>query len=599
MNTDPHHCSACGTVFDASAPGGLCPRCLLAGAMQPTEPAGTDREPPSIAEVGAAFPQLEIVALVGQGGMGWVFKARQPKLNRLVALKLLPASLAERDAAFAGRFEREGQLLARLHHPNIVAVHDSGAAGGFFYLLMEFVEGVNLRQAMRSARFTPAQALAIVPHICDALQFAHDEGVLHRDIKPENILLDAKGRVKLADFGIAKLMGDGPDESPATHQDQPANFTQTGTTLGTPSYMAPEQRDTPADVDHRADIYSLGVVFYELLTGELPVGKFALPSEISASDPRVDAIVRQALEKERAHRQHSAGEVKTQIETVVADRRADAPAGTPPRLPQEGHSYVTTPEHLATFDGQFFLYRRRHRMLLDDRQLSFARAGTTTVIPLTAIRDLSMGRYPRVMHPAGLAFISVTYEAAGQTQRLFFSPWEGLFGLPSHFNQVVAEWYAAIRETVTAATGRTPGTTAAEKLGVPPNSPALLALLATPLLGLGLLIVALNLAGAKSTARPAEVAPARTLPSAAATAEERPARAELAASFQEYERLLTTLREATFELEVADFGEVSEAERRERRAGIEAKCRALAEQTARLREHILALGQRAAEPRRR
>ena len=162
--------------------------------MQPTEPS-SDREAPSLAEVSAAFPQLEILALIGQGGMGWVFKARQPKLNRFVALKLLPASLAERDAAFAGRFEREGQLLARLHHPNIVAVHDSGFVAAhqpstlnpqpsFYYLLMEFVEGVNLRQAMRSSRFTPAQALAIVPHICDALQFAHDEGVLHRDINP-------------------------------------------------------------------------------------------------------------------------------------------------------------------------------------------------------------------------------------------------------------------------------------------------------------------------------------------------------------------------------------------------------------------------------
>jgi serine/threonine protein kinase len=175
--------------------------------MQQTEPQMDAGHVPSVDDVSAAFPQLEILTLIGQGGMGWVFKARQPKLDRLVALKLLPASLAKRDTTFTGRFEQEGQLLARLHHPNIVAVHDSGKAGEFFYLLMEYVDGVNLRQAMRSSRFTPAQALAIVPHICDALQYAHDEGVLHRDIKPENILLDGKGRVKLADFGIAKLMG--------------------------------------------------------------------------------------------------------------------------------------------------------------------------------------------------------------------------------------------------------------------------------------------------------------------------------------------------------------------------------------------------------
>ena len=339
MNNDPTLCDSCGTVLDSASPGGLCPRCLMAGAMQPTEPSiGAVRQPPpSIDIVQAAFPQLEILEFIGQGGMGWVFKARQPKLNRFVALKLLPSSLAERDAAFAGRFEREGQLLARLHHPNIVAVHDSGAAGGFFYLVMEYVEGVNLRQAMLASRFTPAQALSIVPRICDALQFAHDEGVLHRDIKPENILLDAKGRVKLADFGIAKLIGSAAESAAGESAGAAPELTQSGATLGTPNYMAPEQRDTPADVDHRADIYSLGVVFYELLTGELPTGSFAPPSTISATDPRVDAIVRQALEKERTRRQSSAGEMRTQVETISAaggaspasSERDAAPAAMP------------------------------------------------------------------------------------------------------------------------------------------------------------------------------------------------------------------------------------------------------------------------------
>ena len=333
MNTDPLLCSSCGAVLDASAPGGLCPRCLMAGALLPTDPATGPRlsAPPTVEQVAAAFPQLEVLALIGAGGMGAVFRARQPKLHRLVALKVLPASLAERDPAFAERFEREGQMLARLHHPNIVAVYDSGRAGDFFYLLMEHVDGVNLRQAMRASRFTPAQALAIVPRICDALQFAHDEGVLHRDIKPENILLDAKGRVKLADFGIGKIIGESGTRVPPVNADITAgtavpqsSLTQTGTALGTPQYMAPEQRDRPEQVDHRADIYSLGVVFYELLTGELPVGKFAPPSELSASDPRVDAIVRQALEKERDRRQHSAGEVRTQVETIAGIAYADS-----------------------------------------------------------------------------------------------------------------------------------------------------------------------------------------------------------------------------------------------------------------------------------
>ena len=285
---------------------------------------------PALEEVTSAFPELEVLEIIGQGGMGVVFKVRQPKLNRLAALKLLPQSLAA-DPAFAGRFEREAQLLAKLNHPNIVAVYDYGQAGGFFYLLMEHVDGVNLRQAMRASRFTPAQALGIVPKICEALQFAHDEGVLHRDIKPENILLDAKGRVKLVDFGIAKLIGDGTHESHVTNPSRESHLTQAATALGTPAYMAPEQRATPGDVDHRADIYSLGVVFYELLTGELPRGPLVQPSAKSDADPRVDAIVAQAMEYERERRQRSVGEMRTQVETIAGGSRMSELGARKPR----------------------------------------------------------------------------------------------------------------------------------------------------------------------------------------------------------------------------------------------------------------------------
>jgi tRNA A-37 threonylcarbamoyl transferase component Bud32 len=287
--------------------------------------------PPTHAELTAAFPQLEIMELIGAGGMGFVFKARQPKLDRLVALKILPRSLAA-DPAFAERFTREGRVLARLSHPNIVTIHDFGQASGFFYLLMEFVDGVNLRQAMKVGRFTPAQALAVVPKICEALQFAHQEGILHRDIKPENILLDSKGRVKIADFGIAKLLGseaqsfglssldsaaEGNSLTSEAGKPGDANLTEVGKAPGTPQYMAPEQLAHPQDVDHRADIYSLGVVFYEMLTGELPVGRFAPPSEKSTVDPRMDEVVLRALERERERRTQTAGEMKTQLQTVA------------------------------------------------------------------------------------------------------------------------------------------------------------------------------------------------------------------------------------------------------------------------------------------
>src|SRR5882757_5402504 len=230
VSPEPKQCPKCGAAIPPEAPQGLCPKCLLARASIPTEAeVAAKPPPPTMQELAAAFPQLEILELVGQGGMGFVFKARQPKLERLVALKLLSPSFAA-DPAFADRFTREGRVLARLNHPNIVTIHDFGLANGFFYLLMEFVDGVNLRQAMRAVRFTPEQALSVVPRICEALQFAHNEGVLHRDLKPENILLDAKGRVKIADFCIAKLLG----ESVANR-----HLTESGGTLGTPHYMAP------------------------------------------------------------------------------------------------------------------------------------------------------------------------------------------------------------------------------------------------------------------------------------------------------------------------------------------------------------------------
>ncbi|MCE9611704.1 MAG: serine/threonine protein kinase [Chthoniobacter sp.] len=311
-------CSLCHTPIPADAPGGFCPACLLRDAA---EPASAGRAAPTIAEIATAFPQLEIQSLIGQGGMGFVYKVRQPSLDRTVALKILSPELG-RDPAFAERFAREARVLGKLNHPNIVTVFEHGESGGFFYLLMELVDGVNLRQAMRAGRFTPQQALGVVPGICDALQAAHSQGVWHRDIKPENILLDARGGVKIADFGIARIVGD---------PFRDFTLTATGGALGSAAYMAPEQHERPHDVDHRADIYSLGVVIYEMLTGELPLGRFPAPSERAAVSARIDEIVHQTLEKERALRQQSATEVKTQVEQSAKE---PARPPIPPDLPR-------------------------------------------------------------------------------------------------------------------------------------------------------------------------------------------------------------------------------------------------------------------------
>src|SRR5262245_21563657 len=317
--TAARSCPECGADLPADAPEGLCPPCLLAQAVGGA--AGVSRDdggqtaayqPPSaapeLADLARHFPGLEILGEVGRGGMGVVYKARQPDLDRLVALKVLPPE-AGRDPAFAERFTQEARALARLTHPNIIAVYDFGRSGDLCYLIMEFVDGVNLRQLLGAGRLGPDQALAIVPQICEALQYAHGEGVVHRDIKPENLLLDRKGRVKVADFGLAKLLGPAPADGRLTGSRQ---------VMGTLHYMAPEQVETPLQVDHRADIYSLGVVFYELLTGELPLGRFAPPSAKAPVDVRLDQVVFRALEKELSRRYQQASEVKTDLEAITA-----------------------------------------------------------------------------------------------------------------------------------------------------------------------------------------------------------------------------------------------------------------------------------------
>jgi serine/threonine protein kinase len=325
-------CPQCGAPLPPNAPAGLCPICLLKiGASETvTDAKQNSFTPPAIAELAPLFPQLEILELIGKGGMGAVYKARQKQLDRIVALKILPPGIGN-DPAFAERFAREAKALAKLNHPNIVTLYEFGDvknsdASRLFYFFMEFVDGVNLRQLLHAGRISPREALAIVPQICDALQFAHDHGIVHRDIKPENILLDRRGRVKVADFGLAKIvdatltpslshpMGEGGATAPGEGK---PTLTESGKVMGTPNYMSPEQKENPGDVDHRADIYALGVVFYQMLTGELPGKKIEPPSKKVHIDVRLDEIVLRALEKNPDLRYSQASQFKTQIETVA------------------------------------------------------------------------------------------------------------------------------------------------------------------------------------------------------------------------------------------------------------------------------------------
>ncbi|WP_294229887.1 serine/threonine-protein kinase [Prosthecobacter sp.] len=236
-----------------------------------------------------------VESLIGHGGMGAVYRGTQLRLKRPVAIKIMRQDV-EADADFSARFLREAHTLARLSHPGIVNVIDCGKDGAdLSYIIMEFVDGTDLAELMRSGPLTEERVLELLPQMCDALQFAHDNGIIHRDIKPSNILIGRNGRVKLVDFGLARPV-------------EPGSTLQSGSHVssGTPFYAAPEQLTPSAALDHRADIFALGVLLYQMLTGQLPRGAWQLPSQIAAVSRKWDAIVERAMQQRAEDRHASA-----------------------------------------------------------------------------------------------------------------------------------------------------------------------------------------------------------------------------------------------------------------------------------------------------
>jgi serine/threonine-protein kinase len=247
---------------------------------------------------------LEVEGEIGRGGMGTVLKARHLKLGRTVAVKLLPAEVAN-EPEFKGRFEREARALALLNHPNIVSIHDFGQDGEQPYIVMEFVEGGSLADRLP---LPLSAALDVALQVCDALSYAHGRGVVHRDIKPDNILLDERGRVKVTDFGIARLLK------------SDSRITRTDEVVGTPHYMAPESLDG-ARPDPRMDVFSAGVLVYQMITGKVPRGDF------EPLQGGLDPIVRKALAPEPSHRYRSIDEFRDALLTVS---RLPQPSELPP-----------------------------------------------------------------------------------------------------------------------------------------------------------------------------------------------------------------------------------------------------------------------------
>jgi hypothetical protein len=340
--------------------GGVSPDELFARGMQSVRMTGggsmQNWEPPTVEEAARLFPNYKVVDVLGRGGMGAVYKAVQTALDRVVAIKLLPLEISI-DRDFADRFVREARTMAKLNHPNIVSVYDFGTTTeGHLYFVMEFVEGTTLHHLIKSTGLKPNQALELIVSICEALQYAHAEGVVHRDIKPANVLVDTKGRVKVADFGLARV------DAPTAEQ---WGQTMTGMVLGTPDYMAPEQK-SGSRVDHRADIYSLGVMLYEMLCGQIPQGIFDPPSRRVSVDERIDQVVIRAMQQEPNRRYTNTAEMKGDVELIrttplpkggasavlggkqiapdaagakaLAEREADTPAG--PRREKSSSSFL-------------------------------------------------------------------------------------------------------------------------------------------------------------------------------------------------------------------------------------------------------------------
>ena len=259
-----------------------------------------------------SIPGYRLEKLVGKGGMGEVHRAVQLSLGRVVAVKILSTELAE-DPTFVTRFDKEAAALATLSHPNVVSIVDKGKADGTYFLVMEFVDGPSLREMMRSPVLDIPGALRIIMEIARAIDYAHSRGVVHRDLKPENILFDeqAGGLAKVTDFGLATFF----DDSKLTSR---FNVTETHVSMGTLSYMAPEQRVDAKNADHRADIYSLGVMLYELLVGEVPIGTFDPPSQRRpGTDKRLDAIVLRCLKPAAQDRYQRVADLMLDLEPMA------------------------------------------------------------------------------------------------------------------------------------------------------------------------------------------------------------------------------------------------------------------------------------------
>jgi len=290
-----------------------------------------DFTPPAVEEIADLLPAYEVLSFIAKGGMGAVYLARQKSLDREVAIKILPRHYGE-DADFRASFETEAKSMAKFNHPNLIGIYDFGQVDGLLYIIMEMVKGKSLYHSAYGKTIDPDEAARIVSGICKGLTSAHSHGILHRDIKPANILLDPQASPKIGDFGLARPVGDHENDS----------------AFGTPGYTAPEVVNNPSAVDESTDIYAVGVILYELLTGKLPESIYTPASTIAGCDPRFDQIIRKATHPTPAMRYRAAEEIANALEDIRQNKKPTNPLLT---KANSGSENITSGKTLAVTES--------------------------------------------------------------------------------------------------------------------------------------------------------------------------------------------------------------------------------------------------------
>jgi serine/threonine protein kinase len=298
---------------------------------------------PEPADLAPLFPVYDIQGLIATGGMGAVYCAVQKSLDRTVALKILPMEFSK-DAAFCAGFEAEAKAMAKLNHPNLIGVYDFGEVDGMLFIIMEYVPGKSLYHSAYGRTIDPQEAIRLVTGICNGLGHAHENGIIHRDIKPSNILLDLNAEPKIGDFGLARPMD--------------RKFVEGEEIFGTPHYTAPEVVNSPHSVDYRADIFSVGVLLHELLTGKLPADDTRPTSVIARCDTRFDAIIRKATQQLPAARYANARDMAKDLQAIGSSFAPKAVKMGSPKGPTKvvrgaaaaaPRTPTTTPKRRATY----------------------------------------------------------------------------------------------------------------------------------------------------------------------------------------------------------------------------------------------------------